>query len=364
MALQGSLRDFSATEILQLLGTQKKTGCLTLENGAEHAVVYVQEGRIVSTRQPGLAKGDPLLAFLRQVHRLSDEQMRGVLTIQRESGRDLEDLLLNGRYLDAEELGACIERQVCERLESLAHWEDGAYRFDPHTRWAHAPLVRLGVEGLIMESARRADERKRYAETFPDPQLVLGVRDLPDPGETLSDEERELFGIIDGQHTLTEVIAAAPLTEFEAFEALHRMHEARWIEIVGRRDPGIVELPGPARPADGPRRRHPFLREAIVAAAVITALLGMRLAARALEPAPHVPAAAAAEDVYAAARMRDLRYALDLYRRERGTFPARLDQLVEDRWLTSDQVGVPGYRVRYRAEREGADYRLELQPAR
>ena len=31
MALQGTLREFSATDILQLLATQKKTGCLILE---------------------------------------------------------------------------------------------------------------------------------------------------------------------------------------------------------------------------------------------------------------------------------------------------------------------------------------------
>ena len=97
MALHGNLRDFSATEILQLVGTQKKSGCLTLEWNTERAVVYVHEGRIVATRTPGLAKDDPLLAFLCKTHRLSDEQYRGLLTIQRESGRDLEDLLPNDR---------------------------------------------------------------------------------------------------------------------------------------------------------------------------------------------------------------------------------------------------------------------------
>ena len=56
MALQGNLRDFASTEILQLLGTQKKSGCLALEWGTEKAVVWVQEGRIVSTRPTGVSK--------------------------------------------------------------------------------------------------------------------------------------------------------------------------------------------------------------------------------------------------------------------------------------------------------------------
>src|SRR6185503_20002889 len=104
MALQGSLRDFSVTEILQLLGTQKKTGCLLLEWNAELAMVYIHDGRIVSTRDQGMKVDDPLLRFLRKAQRLSEEQCRGIQAIQKESKRDLEDLLINGRYLEADEL--------------------------------------------------------------------------------------------------------------------------------------------------------------------------------------------------------------------------------------------------------------------
>jgi hypothetical protein len=153
MALQGSLRDFSTTEILQLLGSQKKTGALTLENGSEKGIVFVQEGRVVSTRLPGMTKDDPLLGFLRQIHRLSDEQLSGVLTIQRESGRDLEDLLLNGRYLDSRELTMFIERQVLDDLMRLVRWDNGSYRFDPNTKWPNTPLVLLSMEGVMIEAA-------------------------------------------------------------------------------------------------------------------------------------------------------------------------------------------------------------------
>src|SRR6267142_7116101 len=108
MALQGNLRDFSATEILQLLGSQKKTGCLILESGPLHAVIYVSDGRIVSTRQPGMPKDDPLISFLRRVHGLTEEQVLGLTTIHQESKRDLEDLLVNGRYVEPQDLVAFV----------------------------------------------------------------------------------------------------------------------------------------------------------------------------------------------------------------------------------------------------------------
>ena len=87
------------------------------------------------------------------------------------------------------------------------------------------------IEGAVIEAARRVDEQKRFVAVFRDPHQVLGLRDLPDPDEPLSEEVRELFGIIDGQHTVAQVVEAASLTEYEAYEAIHQMLEASWIEF-------------------------------------------------------------------------------------------------------------------------------------
>jgi len=363
MALQGNLRDFASTEILQLVGTQRKSGCLTLEWNTERASIWVLEGRIVSTRQPGMAKDDPLLAFLRRTKRLSEEQYRGIVTIQRESNRDLEDLLLNGRYLDAQELAVYLERQILDDLMRVVRWDNGSYRFDPNAKWPFPPVASLSMEGALIEASRRVDEQKRYVALFKDPHQLLGVRELPDPDETLSEEERELFGIIDGQHTVAETVEAAPYSEYEAYEALQRMHESNWIEFVGRRAPGRAPAPAPVSvPVYTPRRTGARpLNEVVVALVILVAVFGLRALS---ERIPFGARADLGNDVFAAAQVRDVRYALELYHRERGRYPERLDDLVEDRWVARDQVSLPGYVVVYRAERGGEAYRLELQPDR
>jgi len=357
MALQGNLRDFASTEILQLLGTQKKSGCLSLEWNTEHALVYLLEGRIVATRRPGMLKDDPLLLFLLKIHRLSEEQYRGIQTIQQESNRDLEDLLVNGRYLEADELTGYVERQILDDLMRITRWESGAYRFDPNNTWPTEPLVQLSIEGVLIEAARRVDEQKRFVTLFKDPHQLLGVLDLPDPSEPLTDEERELFGIIDGQHTVAEVVEAAPLSEYETYEALHRMLEAHWLEFVGRRNPGLPQLvpSGADLMAQKPRS---VTREILVAAAVVTAFLLLRSLAHLLHP---TSAMASGPDPFSAAEVRDLRTALDLYHREHGDFPSRLEDLVDDRWLREAQVHLPGYTLDYHRQRDGADYHLEIK---
>lgn len=362
MALQGNLRDFSATEILQLLGSQKKTGCLVMEWNTERALLFVHEGRIVSTRPPGMANDDTLLAFLRKVHRLSDEQYRGIQTIQRESKRDLEDLLLNGRYLEADELAGFLERQILDDLMRLARWENGTYRFDPNNRWPHTPQVRLSIEGALMEAARRVDEQKRFVSVFKDPYQLLGVHDLPDPNEPLSEEERELFGIIDGHHTVQEVVEAASLSEYEAYEALYRMLESKWIEVVGRREPGAEPAPAAVRAASAvrhPRRR--WWRELMTAAIVLGSVLGLRHLSGRVDPSHQPPPAG---DVFAASQLRDVRYVLELYRREHQRYPRNIHEMIEHRWLAPEQARIQGYAVFYQSAADGQNYRLELKPLR
>jgi hypothetical protein len=360
MALQGNLRDFSVSEILQLLGTQKKTGCLLLQRDAETCVVYVGDGRIVSARDPGMRPDDPLVRFLRVIHRLSEEQYRGVLTLHRETGRDLEDLLLTGRYMDQEELASCIERQILDTLLQLSHWESGSYRFDPAVTWKGARLVKLSTEGALIEAARLIDENKRHRAVFADPHQLLGVRDLPDPDDPLSEEERELFGIIDGQHTLAEVAAAAPLTEYETHEALHRMMEAQWVEFAGRREPGRVAAAPPARGAV-PRRRT-LAREFLAVAVALIVMAGLLVGGRFMTRSSVIPAASG--DVFVATQIRDLRMMLELYRRDHGVYPQQLAELVEDDWLTARDLVVPHHRLRYRRAPSGTDYQLQLDPAR
>jgi len=358
MALQGNLRDFSATEILQLVASQKKTGCLMMEWNTERAVVHVQEGRIVSTRNRGQQKDDPLLLFLHKVHRLSDEQYQGILTIQRESNRDAEDLLLNGRYLDADELAGYVERQMLDDLTRVVRWEDGTYRFDPHTRWSAPPVVRLSIEGALIEASRRVDEQKRFVQEFRDPYQLLGVHDLPDPNEPLSEEERELFGIVDGQHTVQEIVDAAPLSEYEAYEALFRMLQAHWVEVVGRRDPSQM----PAAPSVAPSvrlapRDLSWMRELLVAIAVVLFAFGIRYGGQRLAASAPAPPT---NDVFAAAQMRDLRFALDLFRREHGGYPASLQDLIDARWIDTQQVHVSGYTLHYLPLEGGASYQLSI----
>jgi hypothetical protein len=178
----------------------------------------------------------------------------------------------------------------------------------------------------------------------------------------MSEPERELFGLIDGQHTVDDIVRSSAMTEYETFESLHRMLEASWIEIVGRRDPGAVPLPpAPVGPQMRRPEERPVWRELVMAVACVALLLGLRWLSWAAERSATAPPAG---DVFAVANERDLRFGLELYRREKGSYPKHVEDLVEERWIPASRATFPGYTLDYHADPTGASYTLELKPAR
>jgi hypothetical protein len=156
------------------------------------------------------------------------------------------------------------------------------------------------------------------------------------------------------------VVAAAPLSEFETYEALQRMVEAGWVEPVGRREPGRapppLELPNTARP-DQPR----WARDLSVAALLIAVVVVLRLTSQFIAKETVRPVST---DVFAAAQVRDLRMALDLYRREHGVYPAALQELVAERWVTRERLQIAGHELRYLRPPDQQAYQLELSNGR
>jgi len=353
MALQGSLHEFALWEIVQLLSSQKKTGRLLLRNNQEQVAIYFLDGRIAGAREPGLAPNDPLMRFLRRVRWLSDEQLRGIESLNAESGRDLVDLLINGRYVEAEELESLYERMVLDLIFKMLRWESGEYSFSAVVPPESALRISLSTDSILMEAARRVDEHKRQLQQLPDGHLILGLRELPDPDAPLSDEEKELFGLVDGKRTLAEIVQEAPVTDYEAMEGLARLLESRWIEIVGKREVG-----GEAPEAPMPVRRVSRAKE-FVLTGMLAGLAVLLLVITAPLRSPIAPSGLAPDrDFDQRSRWNDVTMALEVYKAEKGAYPAQLDDLVQSEWLRSNQLKFDGYELRYVRANDGTTYRL------
>jgi hypothetical protein len=101
------------------------------------------------------------------------------------------------------------------------------------------------------------------------------------------------------------------------------------------------------------------VREVLLALAFGTAVFGLHSVSHLFA---RNPIADPREDIFVAARLREVELSLDLYAVQRGEYPPHLDELVEDRWISAAHLDLPGYLIRYQRDPSGRRYDLELVP--
>ena len=194
MAFQGSLKELPVPDIVQLMSVSGKTGVFTLTRGAERGQIYLKNGQMVHSRL-----GD-----------VSGE----------------------------------------EAVYALAIWSSGDFQFtaseetDEHT-------ISKSNTSLLMEAARRLDEWKVLSKKIPGIDAVprLRERESPEP-VTLSPQEWNLAGKIDGHRTIEEIARASGDTPFEIAKTLYGLVAADLVELrAAEARSGAGAVPPPAAPA-------------------------------------------------------------------------------------------------------------------
>jgi hypothetical protein len=193
MAFQGSLKELPVPDIVQLMSVSGKTGVFTLTRGAERGQIYLKNGQMVHSKL-----GD-----------VSGE----------------------------------------EAVYALAIWSSGDFQFtaseetDEHT-------ISKSNTSLLMEAARRLDEWKVLSKKIPGIDAVprLRERESPEP-VTLSPQEWNLAGKIDGHRTIEEIARATGETPFEVAKTLYGLVAADLVELRAAEPRPVVPSPPSPAPA-------------------------------------------------------------------------------------------------------------------
>ena len=150
-----------------------------------------------------------------------------------------------------------------------------------------------------------------------------------------------------------EVVAGAPLCDFEALEALSSLFENSWLEVVGSREVGGIRVD--TKPSPKPFSRRGEIAMTVALTALLFGLLVLTSPLRAPLPASTLPPH---EDVFERSRWQDIETALEVYRLETGRYPDKLDRLWQSEWVTERQIEFAGYQLEYQCSEDGQSYEL------
>jgi len=265
VALEGTLRDFSFADILQLISLQRKTGVLTLKADDNATTVSFVEGNIVGASTLNQHTEDLIGLILLKRGEVTDEALQKALQRQKETLQRLGRILIDNGVVTVGTVRSALQQQVLQIVYRIFRWNDGDYHFSQESDidYDRELTEPMAADHIIMEGARMTDEWPFIEQRLPDRNLVFvqvdSDRDLTvveptdddfdDLGFSFSDTpEKELeevqaepaggqvtpdqalvYGLVNGVDDVHEVILASPLIEFETCKALAELSESRLI---------------------------------------------------------------------------------------------------------------------------------------
>ena len=226
MAIEGSLRELGFQDVLQLLELARKTGVLTLttERRDDDAELHLDAGQIVFARRRKSQRrlGQQLI----RSGKLTERELQRALEIQRaDPSQRLAWILLEMGSVTREELERQLRFQIEEAVYEVMSWTDGHFRFEERESVITGdPEVRIRIESLLMEGARRIDEWSRLESRIPSEESIPYLTAVDDGAGApleLRPEEWEVLAEIDGQRDLRQIAAALSRSSFDVARIIY-----------------------------------------------------------------------------------------------------------------------------------------------
>jgi hypothetical protein len=385
MALEGTLRDFSLADILQLISLQHKTGLLTVRSPGDTVTLGFVDGQLVSAESSAQRLDTRLGTVLVKTRRLSQEALQRALEMQAQTLQRLGFILLRNGFCSAQDLRDGLDIQIRRIAYGLFRWTDGDYVFEQtdHVDYDPESTTPISVERLLMEGARMLDEwpivekvvwsldlvyqkvpvaqpvipaeDEDEVEVIEDTTVARRARDKRLEPIRVSRAEWSVYELVDGQRTVAETNELAFLSEFDGCKAFFDLVSRGLIEEAMPRAVEATEESGmPLGPANARAPRAPLDLNVLVGVGLALALaVALRFQSRnplnlVTLPPRREPVVVGYEKSISLLKLRRLAEGVDTYTLISGRLPDGLDSLVASHIVLPRDLDDPwGTKYRY-----------------
>lgn len=256
MALKGNLKDFSTTQLLNLINLAKKSGTLFIEaadkkakNGKHKANIAFKEGKLIHA---ALGEEDGNLAVvLAKAGKLTKDQAKQIYERARNTGdKQLGLMLINAGYVSQADIIQSLKAHREAIVLRLFRWSEGDFHFEADKLPSGDRItVPIELENLILEGSRRTKEQAKFEEEIP--SLDMALKFPMQPGTklnkvNLSVEEWKVISFVKPENTIRMIAKAHSMNDTQVRKIVYSLLQA-----------GLVELTRPATAGGSGSRSKP-----------------------------------------------------------------------------------------------------------
>jgi hypothetical protein len=231
MALRGNLRDFTITQLLNLINLAGKTGTLIVDGPTDQASVAFRDGKLAYAR---IGHEDNRLAtVLHKANKLTVNQYRALVERAGQmTDKELGLLLINAGYVSQEDILLNLQQYFTEIVRRLFTWVEGFFRFEAEVLPPEDRInVRLDLENIIIEGSRQLREWEQLQDEIPSLDMALKFTERPLKNVNLSVEEWRVVSYINPKNTMKQIAAANKLNEMDIRRIVYGLLQAGLVEV-------------------------------------------------------------------------------------------------------------------------------------
>ncbi len=236
MSLKGNLASVNLTEIFQMLSLSGREGTLFIYEGArKRAICFTKEG--VSIRSRDRNEGNLVGRILVRLGKIDERDLQRAVEMRRVGEKLFGDTLVDLGVCSPEDVDLALRIQSEEEIQDLfLNRSDAQFEYvDGYFPETEVPYVHLNVNSLLIEIARRTDEWEYIRRRIRGPREIY--RFTGQEGAVDADVLAECYAhrvdpMIDGSHSVGEIIELSYVNKFEVCKLLAAYLDATVIEQV------------------------------------------------------------------------------------------------------------------------------------
>ena len=239
MALQGNLRDFTVTQLLNLINLANKSGTLIIQGPNEGARLVFRQGKLAFAQfisPEGQQQGN-LPIILHRAEKINDAQLNTLKTRAAEMGdKELGLLLINSGYVSQQDILESLQSYFTSLIQQLFTWVEGRFKFDPAQEVPENKIpVRISLENLIMEGSRQLHEWEQLNSEIPNLDMALAFTDRPGVNlkkVNLNVEEWRVVSYINPKNSMRQIAKATKMNDLEIRRIVYGLLQAGLVKLI------------------------------------------------------------------------------------------------------------------------------------
>ncbi len=218
-------------EVLQWVTIGRKTGSLAFIKDKTKVYIYLQDGRIVSSRS-----NDPtrhLGQFLLYQGKLTEQQLKRAFEIHLQSRVLLGKILVQEKLVSQEEVQKALVTLTEEIIYDLFLWDEGYFHFSSDDyKLDQLVLISVDINSILFEGIRRKDEWARIRSVFPSNEVVLSLRPDADlKSLSLTSLQKKLLYLLTLKKSISEMILELHGSDFAVNFELFQLYQMGVVEV-------------------------------------------------------------------------------------------------------------------------------------